>query len=154
MDARSLSVKFLRFFTLLLTVSLFAALVASAQEKPLKVTAPKKVKKELLDGKKYVGQFIAKGKTSGSPDTLVFSKGKFRSRFCRTYGFRRAAYTATQNKDQIAFSADTKSKKEGKMVWKGSVRGDVLEASAVWTKPNSKAPVEYTFKGTLKKKKK
>jgi hypothetical protein len=139
---------------MLLTVFLSIAFTASSQEKPLKVTAPKKAKKELLDGKKYIGQFVKKGEKSGTPDTLVFSKGKFRSRVCKTYGFGRAKYTATQNKDQIAFGADTKSKKEGKMVWKGSVRGDVLEASAMWTKPNSKAPVEYTFKGTLKKKKK
>jgi hypothetical protein len=43
------------------------------------------------------------------------------------------------------FDADTASAKEGKMHWHGTVRGDRVEGTYVWTKAGQ-APVEGWFK--------
>jgi hypothetical protein len=40
------------------------------------------------------------------------------------------------------FEATTTSAKEGKIVWKGTVRGETLEGTLVWSKPGQK-DIEY-----------
>jgi hypothetical protein len=41
------------------------------------------------------------------------------------------------------------SAKEGKNHWKGTVKGNAIEGTQVWTKAGQ-APIEYWFRGTLK----
>ena len=91
-----------------------------------------------------------KGKTKGDPDTFVFKDGKFRSTACDAYGFTETSYTAAVSDVSTTFEAEATSPKEGTMKWKGTVKGDSLEGTAVWTK-NGQADMHYTFKGTLKK---
>lgn len=106
----------------------------------------------MLDGKTFEGMGAEKGKeaTDKDKDTLIFADGKFRSTGCDQFGFTPAAYTATKNGDAIDFESTATSEKEGSIHWKGTVKGDAVEGTYVWTKPGQKE-IEYWFKGTAKK---
>lgn len=104
----------------------------------------------LLDGKTFVGESGEKGKEQKEKDNLVFEKGKFHSTACDQYGFTPASYTAKKEGDTITFEADAASPKEGKIHWKGTVTGDDVDASLVWTK-EGQAPIEYWYKGSVQK---
>jgi len=103
-----------------------------------------------LDGKSFVGAMTARGKAKGDKDTFVFKDGKFRSTLCDGYGFAETAYTAAVSDVSTRFEAEATSPQEGTMKWKGTVKGDTIEGTAVWTKPGQ-TDTAYTFKGTLKK---
>ncbi|MCI0605458.1 hypothetical protein L0156_20940 [bacterium] len=103
-----------------------------------------------LDGKSYLGETAEKGKTSGNNDELIFADGKFHSTGCDQYGFTPAPYTTKTQGDTTTFESVAKSEKEGEISWNGTVQGDTCEAAFVWTKPGQK-PIEYWFKGSLKK---
>ena len=103
-----------------------------------------------LDGKTFAGDMTEKGKTKGDKDTFVFKDGKFRSTACDAYGFTETAYTVAVSDVATAFEAVSTSPKEGTMKWKGTIKGDSLEGTAVWTK-KGQADAVYTFQGTLKK---
>lgn len=95
-----------------------------------------------LDGRRFEGVFIQRGKTSGDADTVTFANGRFRSSACDRYGYGDAAYRATTQGDAMAFETETVSPKYGRLQWKGLVRGDKLEATAVMLQ-EGKAPVEH-----------
>ena len=40
-----------------------------------------------LDGRRFDGVFLPRGKTSGDADTLLFQGGRFRSTACDRYGY-------------------------------------------------------------------
>lgn len=103
-----------------------------------------------LDGKSFVGTFVEKGKSKGDPDTLVFKEGRFRSLACDQYGYGDAPYTAVQDGDAIRFEAETQSSRYGKLVWKGVVRGDRLESTALSVRAG-RAPIENIVNASLKK---
>jgi hypothetical protein len=103
-----------------------------------------------LDGKTFAGVMGEAGKDKGDGDELIFKDGKFSSEACEKYGFGDAPYTATVSGDTTTFEADTVSAKEGKMKWTGTLTGDELTGTTVWTK-EGQAPVEYWFKTELKK---
>lgn len=84
-----------------------------------------------LDGRRFEGVFIQRGKTSGDADTLTFTGGRFRSSACDRYGYGDAPYRASAQGDAIAFEAETVSAKHGRLVWRGLVRGDKLDAVAL-----------------------
>lgn len=94
-----------------------------------------------LDGRRFDGVFIERGKTSGDADTLTFQGGRFRSSACDRYGYTDATYQASAAGDAIAFEAETTSPKYGKLRWKGVVRGDKLDATATSLR-EGKPPVE------------
>ena len=103
-----------------------------------------------LDGKTFAGSTTEKGKAKADKDTFVFKGGKFRSTMCDAYGFTEAAYTAAVSDASTRFEAEATSPTEGTMKWKGTVKGDSVEGTAVWSKRGQTDTV-YTFKGTLKK---
>jgi len=109
----------------------------------------------LLDGKAFKGECVEKGKAAGTGvlDELIFKDGKFLSTACVKYGFREAPYAAKVMGDAVAWESSSVSAKdaEGRMAWKGTVKGDVAQATLVWTKPGQN-PSEWTFKGKLSKK--
>jgi hypothetical protein len=102
--------------------------------------------KGTLDGKVFTVDSAEKGKTSTEKDDVDFANGKLHSKGCDQWGFGAGAYKTDGNK----FEADTTSAKEGKIHWSGTVVGDKIEGTYVWTKAGQK-PIEYGFKGTLKK---
>lgn len=94
-----------------------------------------------LDGKRFDGVFLERGKTSGDADTLTFRDGRFRSSACDKYGYSDAAYKTSTVGDATVFEAETESARYGKLVWKGTVRGDKLDATVMAIR-SGKAPVE------------
>jgi hypothetical protein len=94
-----------------------------------------------LEGRRFDGVFIQRGKTSGDADTLTFQGGRFRSSACDRYGYNDAPYRAVAQGDAIAFETETESPKYGKLVWRGVIRGDKLDATATMVR-EGKAPVE------------
>ena len=117
----------------LVTFAFVAALVAL----PALASGP-------LDGKTFHGKLTEVGK-GGHSDNFEFKNGQFLSTACQHEGFGAGAYTADGN----TFTAQTMSKKEGTMDWKGTVNGDTISGTAVWTK-TGQAPVNYTFEAKLK----
>jgi hypothetical protein len=94
-----------------------------------------------LDGRRFEGVFIERGKTSGDADTLIFKDGRFRSTACDRYGYVEAAYKTVAAGDTVQFEAETESPKYGRLVWKGIVRGNKLDATATMVRAG-KSPVE------------
>ena len=94
-----------------------------------------------LDGRRFDGVFIERGKTSGDADTLTFEGGRFRSRACDRYGYSDAPYKVTTQGDATLFEAETQSPKQGKLLWRGIVRGDKLDATATMVR-DGKPPIE------------
>jgi len=84
-----------------------------------------------LDGRKFEGVFIQRGKTSGDADTIVFKDGRFRSLACDQYGYSDAPYKTAAMGDTTRFEAQTQSAKYGKLVWTGVVRDGKLDAKAM-----------------------
>ena len=96
---------------------------------------------DALDGKRFDGVFMERGKTSGDADTLTFRDGRFRSSACDKYGYSDAAYKASTQGDMTVFEAETESAKYGKLLWKGTVRGEKLDATVMSIR-SGKTPVE------------
>jgi hypothetical protein len=105
-----------------------------------------------LEGKTFAAETGEKGKSAGpEKETISFKNGRFHSAACDQYGFGDAPYTAMGAADgSVAWTAETTSAKEGKIQWKGTVKGDQLESTYVWTKAGQD-PIEYWLKGTAKK---
>ncbi len=103
--------------------------------------APATAQGASLDGRRFDGVFLERGKTSGDADTLTFQGGRFRSSACDRYGYSDAPYKASAAGDAVAFEAETVSPKYGKLQWKGVVRGDKLDATATSLR-EGKAPIE------------
>lgn len=80
-----------------------------------------------LDGRRFNGIVLERGKTAGDADTLIFERGRFRSTACDRYGYGDGPYTATVSADGIAFEAQTESARYGKLSWHGMVRGPRLD---------------------------
>lgn len=105
----------------------------------------------VLDGRSFVGDSGEKGKAASEKDTIHFANGRFHSEGCDAFGFGEAPYKATAAADgSVSWTAETTSAKEGKIQWKGTVRGDQIDGTYVWTKAGQK-PIEYWVKGTAKK---
>ena len=110
-----------------------------------------------LDGKVFIGEAGEKGKPADEKsDVISFADGKFHSSLCDQYGYGKGAYTAKVAGDAVAFEAETQSEKDGRLVWRGTLKGDVLEGSfthyrkATWYRSNPE-PVEHWFKAVPKK---
>jgi hypothetical protein len=108
--------------------------------------------KPSLDGKTFAGESGEKGKPAmAEKDTIRFAGGRFHSLACDAYGFGDGAYTATAAGDgSVRWTAETTSPKEGRIQWQGTVKGDRIEATYVWTKAGQK-PIEYWLKGAAQK---
>jgi hypothetical protein len=85
-----------------------------------------------LDGKVFVADAGEKGKPADEKnDVITFAGGKFHSSACDQYGFGKGEYRESAAGDAVAFEAQTQSEKDGRLVWKGSVRGDTIEGTFV-----------------------
>ena len=87
--------------------------------------------------------------------SLFFSEGKFYSSLCDQYGYGKGDYKATVFGDAMVFEVETSSAKDGRLVWKGTVRGNQIEGTFIHYRKGSffnsnPAPVEHWFKGTIK----
>jgi hypothetical protein len=96
------------------------------------------------------------GKAAKGEDELSFRNGKFYSAGCAKWGFGDGVYTATARVegDSIHFESEISSPKHGKIVRNERVKGDIMEATSIWTKERwywKDARRESWFKGTLKR---
>lgn len=94
-----------------------------------------------LDGRRFDGLFVERGKTSGDADTLIFKDGRLRSTACDRFGYGDAPYKVTTSGDVVEFEAETQSPRYGRLVWKGVVRNGKLDATATMLR-DGKAPRE------------
>ncbi|HVZ39325.1 MAG TPA: hypothetical protein VHI13_08620 [Candidatus Kapabacteria bacterium] len=117
---------------------------AAAQAPQQPVTSP------TLDGRTFAGESVEHGRTAAEKDELAFANGRMHSKGCDPYGFGDAPYTATASGDSIHFTATTTSPKEGSIAWSGTVVGETLAGTFIWTK-QGQDPITYEMKGMLKK---
>jgi hypothetical protein len=109
----------------------------------------------LLDGKRFLGDAgIIGRKADEKGDIITFADGKFHSSSCDQYGYGKGDYSATRVGDVIQFEVTTTSEKDGRLLWKGTLKGDVLEGRFVhYRKPSffrsNPEPVEHWFKASL-----
>lgn len=151
---------FLRFSNLNIIIS-FVAIFAAICSVPLIVGAEESQNdlksipavSHLLDGKTFIGPTGEKGKKTHHEDVLSFSNGRFTSSKCFEFGFTDGPYTARIEGDLIHFQAETVSSSHGKMMWKGTLAGDIMEVEYSWTKERWLWTTyrEYWFRGTLQK---
>ena len=95
-----------------------------------------------LDGRRFEGVFLERGKTSGDADTIVFKDGRFRSLACDRYGYSDAPYRTSAAGDMTRFEAETMSAKYGKLRWSGMIRGGKLDATVMMVR-DGKPDVEH-----------
>ena len=110
----------------------------------------------VLDGKVFVGDAGEKGKPADERgDVITFADGTFHSSVCDQWGYNKGVYRTTREGDAITFETETQSKKDGRLVWNGTLKGDQLEGVFThyrkprWYRPHP-APVEHWFKAKLK----
>lgn len=104
----------------------------------------------LLDGRTFEVQMGKKGSSEGQPNTLTFLSGTFLSAHCVNFDFPQSEYRATRGSNSIDFEVRARSYTEGYMDWKGTVRGDRIEATAVWHRPGHDEPIELWIRGKAK----
>lgn len=104
----------------------------------------------LLDGQVFDGPTGAEGKDTNHIDHVVFENGRFLSEGCARWGFGHADYQAWPEGDAIRFRAVTESPTHGRLAWDGTVRGDRIQATFVWTKERILWTTRrsYWFRGT------
>lgn len=100
-----------------------------------------------LDGRKYAIEIFKDNKLD-SKETLVFEKGMMDPLDCHQYGFSATPYQAKNVSGRVTFATYSKSETEGNMGWQGTVSGDKIEGSLVWSKEGQER-ISYTFLGTL-----
>ena len=99
-----------------------------------------------LDGKTFTA-FL-----DGEDDVLTFQDSTFHSLSCDEWGFGTGEYTTEEQGDSISFEVKTTSENDGSLVWKGTVRGDTIKGSYLWTKKGWFGTKTKTknFEGTIK----
>ena len=109
-----------------------------------------------LDGKTFIAEAGEKGKAADEKnDVITFKDGKFHSSSCDQYGYGKGDYKSSLQGDAVTFEAETKSEKDGRLVWKGSIRGDLIDGSFTHYRKGgffnaNPAPIEHWFKGKVK----
>ena len=110
----------------------------------------------ILDGRAFVADAGPKGKPADEKgDVITFAGGLFHSDMCDKYGYGKGTYKATKAGDAIEWEAETLSEKDGKNVWKGTIRGSEIEGTLThhpkgWFLNPNPSPEEMWFKGKAK----
>jgi hypothetical protein len=102
----------------------------------------------VLDGKSFACE-MSDGAGETTDEVIEFHGGRFHSQGCDEHGFASGSYAATATQGTTVFSSVTTSATEGRIDWRGMVRGDAVEGSAIWSKPGQ-SPINYTFKGNAR----
>ena len=102
-----------------------------------------------LDGRRFEGIVLERGKTTGDADTLIFEGGRFRSTACDQYGYGDGAYRVTASDGQIAFESQTESAKYGQLRWHGTVRGPRLDGTLVMLRDGAAIGEKWILAGEV-----
>lgn len=127
-----------------IAIVVFSSVVA-AEHPEAKPKPAASASSKALDGKVFSGELGKVGAT-GDPDTLTFKKGAFISSACVPLGFESAPYVVSKEDGATTFTAKATSKSGETMEWKGTLRGEALEATAV-RRTSSGETETYWFKG-------
>jgi len=100
-----------------------------------------------LDGRRFDGVVLERGKTSGDADTLIFERGRFRSTACDRYEYGDGPYSATVHGGTVSFTAETESPKYGKLWWKGVVNGERLDGALTMVRDGKPAGEKWVVAG-------
>jgi len=101
----------------------------------------------ILDGRRFDGVVLERGKTSGDADTLIFERGRFRSTACDRYDYGDGPYTASVQGETVSFTAETESPKYGKLRWKGVVNGERLDGAMTMVRDGKPAGEKWVVAG-------
>ena len=104
----------------------------------------------LLDGRRFEGVVLERGKTTGDADTLIFERGLFRSTACDRYGYGDGPYSARAAGDSLAFEAETESAQHGKLRWAGTVRGEKLDGTLTMLRDGKATGEKWVVAGEIK----
>ncbi len=104
----------------------------------------------LLDGRRFDGVVLDRGKTSFDADTLIFAKGMFRSTACDRYGYGEGPYRASVVGDRFSFEAETESAQYGKLRWSGTVCGERLDGTLIMVRDGKPAGEKWVVAGEVK----
>jgi hypothetical protein len=106
----------------------------------------------ILDGKVFAGPTGKVGMDADGTDELQFKNGKMYSVGCTDWDFGWGDYSVKVEGNNITFEAVTTSPKDGKIVWNGTVNGDTVDATYIWTKKAwyGERKQEKWFKGNAK----
>ena len=109
-----------------------------------------------LDGKVFIADAGVTGKAADEEDDVItFANGTFHSSICDQWGYNKGEYTESGAGDALSFEVETVSEKDGRLRWKGVIKGDAIEGSFIhlrkpsFFRPN-RDPVEHWFKGKVK----
>jgi hypothetical protein len=100
-----------------------------------------------LDGRRFDGIVLERGKTTGDPDTLLFTDGRFHSSACDPYGYGDGPYTANPSGDGIAFEAQTQNANGSRLLWRGVVRGARLDGTLTMMRNGSTVGEKWVLAG-------
>jgi hypothetical protein len=103
-----------------------------------------------LDGKSFLVELSETKKHEVTKDELIFKDGTFFSVECEQYGFGPASYESKSKGDAILFKSTLVSDREGKSEWEGSVKGDKITGTSIWSKEGQE-PIIFTYEGNMKK---
>jgi hypothetical protein len=110
---------------------------------------PSRTSSALLDGRRFDGVVLERGKTAGDADTLIFERGLFRSTACDRYGYGDGPYSARATDDGVAFEAETESAQYGKLRWAGTVRGGKLDGTLTMVRDGKAAGEKWVVAGEI-----
>lgn len=117
---------------------------------------PVNAQNAVLDGKIFIADAGEKGKPADEKaDVITFKDGKFHSSQCDQYGYGKSDYKTSTQGEVITFEAETNSDKDGRLVWRGNVRGNAIEGTFIHHRKGSffnanPTPIEHWFKGKIK----
>ncbi len=103
-----------------------------------------------LDGMQFVGETGEQGKKANNPDTISFDGGIFRSTSCERHGFGPAPYSVEKQGENYKFSATLTSPDTGTLEFKGTIIGNVANATFRWKHKRWFWTIDrnYWYKGT------
>jgi hypothetical protein len=107
----------------------------------------------VLDGKSFTGELGLVGKPALTQDLFVFHEGMFASKECeKRCGYPEAPYWVRLEGDDVRFKSEAVClKSDATMAWEGTVRGDEIEGTIIWTSRRWYWTIEkeFWFKGKL-----
>ncbi|MCW5632224.1 MAG: hypothetical protein KIT17_02720 [Rubrivivax sp.] len=114
---------------------------------PLTTERPAARSEASLEGRRFHGVVLERGKTAGDADTLIFEGGRFRSTACDRYGYGDGPYIAHPDGDAVRFEAETESPQYGRLRWQGRVQGARLDGTLTMLRDGAAAGEKWVLAG-------
>lgn len=104
---------------------------------------------DTLDGKSFqLSVWDVTQPDQKQPDVITFNNGTMDPEGCHQYGFTAAPYKLNSTDKKLTFSSTCTSPAEGTIVFEGSISGESISGTMVWTK-TGQADIRYEYTGNL-----